>query len=73
MELVKQEMRRQEKDVKELMKKLASLEEENSSLKESRNVEQKLNSSIMDLEDQLSEKNKVKHVITFIKWLLLTT
>lgn len=67
MELVKQEMRRQEKDVKELMKKLASLEEENSSLKESRNVEQKLNSSIMDLEDQLSEKNKVKHVITFIK------
>jgi len=59
MELVKQDMRRQEQDMKELLDKLATLERENLVLKESKNMEEKLNSSLVELEEQLSEKNKV--------------
>lgn len=59
MELVKQDMRRQEQDMKELLDKLATLERENLVLKESKNMEEKLNSSLVEMEEQLSEKNKV--------------
>ncbi|CAG9771987.1 unnamed protein product [Ceutorhynchus assimilis] len=58
MELVKQDMRRQEKEMKDLSKKMTALEDENASLKDIRNIEQKLNGTIVDLEEQLSEKNK---------------
>ncbi|XP_066139254.1 golgin subfamily A member 1 isoform X2 [Euwallacea fornicatus] len=58
MELVKQEMRRQESDMKELAEKVTILEQENSTLKEIKNMEQKLNNSIVDLEEQMLEKNK---------------
>lgn len=59
MELVKQDMRRQQQDMKELLDKLATLEHENLVLKESKHMEEKLNSSVVELEEQLSEKNKV--------------
>lgn len=66
MELVKQDMRRQEQDVKELLDKLATLERENLVLKESKNMEEKLNSSLVELEEQLSEKNKVVSLDAFV-------
>lgn len=69
MELVKQEMRRQEGDMNELLNKLTQLEEENNKLKESTLIQQKLNKNIAELEDQVSEKNKVR----FLVFLLLFT
>lgn len=59
MELVRQDMRRQEKEMHELLNKLTSLEEDNLKLKESIHVEQRLRNSISELEDQIAEKNKV--------------
>ncbi|XP_050307065.1 golgin subfamily A member 1 [Anthonomus grandis grandis] len=58
MELVKQEMRRQETDYKEILSKLAALELENSKLKEGVGAQQQLHGNIIDLEEQLAEKNK---------------
>lgn len=59
MELVKQDMRRQERDMNDLLNKLTQLEEENDKLKESTLIQQKLTKNIVELEDQISEKNKV--------------
>lgn len=71
MELVKQDMRRQEQDMKELLDKLATLEREYLLLKESKNMEEKLNSSIVELEEQLSEKNKVVSLYSLYSiWLI---
>nr|XP_023015103.1 golgin subfamily A member 1 [Leptinotarsa decemlineata] len=58
MELVKQDMRQQAREMNDLIAKLAQLEEENSKLKQSVLVEQKLRNNIVELEDQLSEKSK---------------
>ncbi|VEN39077.1 unnamed protein product [Callosobruchus maculatus] len=57
-ELIKQDMRRQEREMNDLMNKLAQLEDENAKLKESVLVEQKLRNNISELEEQISEKNK---------------
>lgn len=59
MEMVKQQMRRQENEMNDLLTKLGSLEDENNKLKESKILEQKLNGNIADLEEQMAEKNKV--------------
>ncbi|KAJ8960902.1 hypothetical protein NQ318_020201 [Aromia moschata] len=58
MELVKQNMRRQETDMNDMLSKLAHLEDENNKLKETKLIEQKLRNSIAELEDQVLEKNK---------------
>lgn len=63
MEMIKQKMRRQESEMNDLINKIGNLEDENSKLKESRIIEQKLNSSITDLEDQVAEKNKTIKVL----------
>ncbi|KAG5883231.1 hypothetical protein JTB14_011423 [Gonioctena quinquepunctata] len=58
MEMVKQETRRQEREMNELAAKLAHFEEENSKLKQSILIEQRLRNNIAELEDQLAEKTK---------------
>lgn len=60
MELVKQDMRRQERDVNDLLSKLTTLEEENQKLKDNMLLEQKLRKTISEFEDQITEKNKVR-------------
>lgn len=59
MELVKQDMRSQEREMNDLLNKLSSLEHENSRIKDSLALEHKLQKNIADLEDQIAEKNKV--------------
>ncbi|CAG9854862.1 unnamed protein product [Phyllotreta striolata] len=58
MELVKQDMRRQETETNELHHKLSVLEKENAKLKDVVQVEQRLKHTISELEDQIAEKNK---------------
>ncbi|GJQ81087.1 hypothetical protein Trydic_g14260 [Trypoxylus dichotomus] len=60
MELAKQESRRQEDEMTELMNKLASLEEENRIFKEKekKGIEQELKNNVTILEEQISDKNK---------------
>ncbi|CAG9825421.1 unnamed protein product [Phaedon cochleariae] len=60
MELVKQDMRRQEMEMNDVLAKLSHLEKENHKLNQSVMVEKKLRSSISELEDQISEKNKLR-------------
>ncbi|CAH1977301.1 unnamed protein product [Acanthoscelides obtectus] len=57
-ELIKQDMRRQERETNELMNKLTQLEEENAKLKQGVSLQQKLMNNINELEEQISEKNK---------------
>lgn len=59
MEIVKQDMRRQESEMTELLNRITQTEEENKKYKEIKGVEQQLRANIVELEDQLSEKNKV--------------
>lgn len=59
MELVKMNMKRQEQEMTDLLNKLGQLEEENVKLKDSKTVEKQLRDTIVELEDQISEKNKV--------------
>lgn len=61
MEIVRQDMRRQESEMSELLNRITHIEEENKRYKEKENkgVEQQLRANIIDLEDQLNEKNKV--------------
>ncbi|KAF7269360.1 golgin 97 [Rhynchophorus ferrugineus] len=63
MEMVKQQMRRQENEMNDLLTKLAALEDENGKLKGSEALEQKLNSNIADLEEQMAEKNKTIKIL----------
>ncbi|CAG9840539.1 unnamed protein product [Diabrotica balteata] len=58
MELVKQDMRRLEREMTDHLNKLNTLEEENDKLKDSVLVEQRLRKNILELEDQIMEKNK---------------
>ncbi|XP_050517432.1 golgin subfamily A member 1 [Diabrotica virgifera virgifera] len=58
MELVKQDMRRLEREMTDHLNKLNTLEEENDKLKDSVLVEQRLRKNIVELEDQIMEKNK---------------
>ncbi|XP_060517177.1 golgin subfamily A member 1 [Cylas formicarius] len=58
MELVRQNMRRQEGETGVLLAKLAALEEDNAKLNETRLIEEKLNNSVADLREQLQEKNQ---------------
>ncbi|CAH0557860.1 unnamed protein product [Brassicogethes aeneus] len=57
MEMVKQKMKRQEQEMNELLNKLLNLEEENSKLKDSKSIEKQLRDNIVELEEQISEKN----------------
>nr|CAH7722862.1 unnamed protein product [Callosobruchus chinensis] len=57
-ELIRQDMRRQERETNDLMNKMTELEDENAKLKESVLIEQKLRNNISELEEQISEKNK---------------
>lgn len=61
MEIVKQNMRRQECEMTDLLNKVVQIEDENKKYREKENkgVEQQLRSTIAELEDQLGEKNKV--------------
>lgn len=59
MELVKQDMRSQEREMNDLLNKLTMLEDENKKLKDNMALEQKLQNTISELEVQISEKNKV--------------
>ncbi|KAJ8983780.1 hypothetical protein NQ317_000340 [Molorchus minor] len=64
MELVKQDMRRQERDMNELLNKLTQLEDDNTKLKESMLVEQKLRNSITELEDQIITSYKLVVIVS---------
>lgn len=61
MELVKQDTRRQEIEMNDLLGKIQSLEDENRKYKEKdmKGIEQELKNKITVLEEQLSDKNKV--------------
>lgn len=59
MELIKQEKRRQESEMNDLLHKLSQLEEESKKHTESKQLEKELRNNIVDLEEQISEKNKV--------------
>lgn len=61
MEIVKQNMRRQECEMNELLNRITQIEEENKRFKdkEGKGVEQQLRNCISELEEQLLEKNKV--------------
>lgn len=63
MEIVKQNMRRQECEMNELLSRVTQIEEENKRYldKESKGIEQQLRSCISELEEQLLEKNKVNN------------
>lgn len=65
MELVKQETRRQESEMNDLLNRLQFLEEENKKFKdkESRGIEQELKNNLTVLEEQLSDKNKVTLIV----------
>lgn len=58
MEFIRQEKKRQENEMGELTNKLSNLEEENRKYIESKSTEEQLKSSINELENQISEKNK---------------
>ncbi|KAK9709586.1 GRIP domain [Popillia japonica] len=60
MELAKQESRRLESEMTELMNKLTSIEDENKVYKEKENkgIEQELRNNLAVLEEQISDKNK---------------
>ncbi|KAJ3655166.1 hypothetical protein Zmor_014303 [Zophobas morio] len=58
MELVKQEKRRQESEMTDLLNKVVQLEDENKKHIEVKVLEQELRNSVTELEEQLSEKNK---------------
>lgn len=61
MEIVKQDLRRQENEMSEFLNRITQLEEENKMYKdkETKGIEQELKNTILVLEDQLSDKNKV--------------
>lgn len=61
MEIVKQETRRQENEMNDLLNRMQLLEEDNRRYKEKemRGVEQELKNTITVLEEQLTDKNKV--------------
>jgi golgin subfamily A protein 1 len=59
MELVKQEKRRQESEMTDLINKLMQVEDENKKHNEGKALEQDLRNHVAELEDQISEKNKV--------------
>lgn len=61
MEIVKQNMRRQESEMNDLLNRIVQIEEENKKYKEkeSKGIEQQLRTAIVELEDRLVEKNKV--------------
>lgn len=63
MEIVKQNMRRQECEMNDLLNRVSQIEEENKKYKdkESKGIEQQLRNCISELEDQLLEKNKVHY------------
>lgn len=67
MEIVRQETRRQENEVTDLLNKISQLEEENKVYKEkeTKGIEQELRNNIIVLEEQLSDKNKVNLFIYF--------
>ncbi|EFA04056.1 golgin subfamily A member 1 isoform X1 [Tribolium castaneum] len=58
MEIIKQEKRRQEGEMNDLLGKLSQLEEESRKHNESKAMELELRNNIAELEDQISEKNK---------------
>ncbi|XP_056630414.1 golgin subfamily A member 1 [Diorhabda sublineata] len=58
MELVKQEMRQLEREMSEHLNRLSNLEEENTKLKDSVQIEQRLRKNIEELQEQIAEKNK---------------
>ncbi|XP_017773071.1 PREDICTED: golgin subfamily A member 1 isoform X2 [Nicrophorus vespilloides] len=60
MELAKQETRRQETEMNDLLNKIGQLEEENKQFKEkeTKGIEQELRNTVAVLEEQLSDKNK---------------
>ncbi|KAK9870440.1 hypothetical protein WA026_008008 [Henosepilachna vigintioctopunctata] len=57
-ELIKQEKRRQDSELNELLNKMNQLENEHTKLKENELIEKQMKNKIIDLEEQLSEKNK---------------
>lgn len=59
MELVKQEKRRQESEMTDLINKLMQVEDENKKHNEGKALEQDLRNHVAELECQISEKNKV--------------
>jgi golgin subfamily A protein 1 len=59
MELVKQEKRRQESEMTDLINKLMQVEDENKKHNEGKVLEQDLRNHVAELEGQISEKNKV--------------
>lgn len=61
MELAKQETRRQDNEMTDLLNRVSQLEEENRVFreKETKGIEQELRNNILVLEEQLSDKNKV--------------
>ncbi|XP_057651374.1 golgin subfamily A member 1 [Diorhabda carinulata] len=58
MELVKQEIRQLEREMSEHLNRLSNLEEENTKLKDSVQIEQRLRKNIEELQEQIAEKNK---------------
>lgn len=64
MEFVKQETRRQENEMNDLLNKIQLLEDENLKYKEKecKGIEQDLRNKITVLEEQLSDKNKVNYM-----------
>jgi golgin subfamily A protein 1 len=58
MELVKQEKRRQESEMTDLINKLMQVEDENKKHNEGKVLEQDLRNHVAELEGQISEKNK---------------
>lgn len=65
MELVKQEKRRQETELSDLAVKVAQLEDDSIKHKETRIIEQQLRKNISELEEQISDKNKVLFIMIF--------
>lgn len=61
MELAKQETRRQETEMSDLLNRISQLEDENKKFKDkdTRGAEQELKNNIFVLEEQLADKNKV--------------
>lgn len=74
-ELAKQDMRRQEAEVNELMSRISRLEDENKAFrdKESKNPKQELTNRILTLEEQLENKNKVSRYPLICRTRLIIT
>lgn len=66
MELVRQEMRRQEAEMNELLNKTARIEDYDEKLKEYKKMEGQLKNTIVDLEEQMVDKNKVLLAAAFL-------